>query len=122
MKNGKVLAEKRVLKDFEGEQYLIPGGKVKNLENIEEALKREVLEELGVKIIEFIPLSTDEEILGLKKQQLIPFLIQKWEGLIPESILDKGNLLEWVEIEEVLKTPVNPTREIVQALKKYLQK
>ncbi len=121
IKNEKVLVEKRSLKNFEGEQYLIPGGKVKgNLEDIEQALKREVLEELGVKILEFIPLSKTQRILGLKGQELIPFLIQKWEGELPESILDKGNLLEWVEIEKALNTPVKPTREIVQVLKNYL--
>ncbi len=121
-KNQKILIEKRALKDFEGEQYLIPGGKVKDLENLEQALERELMEELGVKALDFISLPKDSEILGLKGQSLIPFLIQKWEGELPESILDRGNNLEWIEIEDVLKTPVKPTREITQALKEYLSK
>lgn len=122
-KNEKVLVEKRFLKNFKEKQYLIPGGKVKkDLENMEQALKREVSEELGVTVIEFTLLSDTEAILGLKGQQLIPFLIQKWEGELPKNILDTGNLLEWIEIEKVLNTPVKPTREIVQALKKYLLK
>lgn len=122
IKDQKILIEKRTLEDFEGEQYLIPGGKVKDLENLEQALERELSEELGIKILDFIPLPTGGEILGLRGQSLIPFLIQKWEGEIPESILDKGNSLEWIDIEEVLNSPVKPTREIVQALKEYLSK
>lgn len=123
IQNEKVLVEKRFLKNFKGEQYLIPGGKIKkDMENIEQALKREVLEELGVTVIEFTPLFDTKVILGLKGQQLIPFLIQKWAGKLPKNILDTGNLLQWIEIEKVLNTPVKPTREIVQALKKHLTK
>ncbi len=116
----KILIEKRALEDFEGEQYLIPGGFVEETENIEQALIREMKEELGVIPLDFIPLPTKDKIIGLKNQILIPYLINKWSGQLPEIILDKGNSVVWIEIDEVLKTPVQPTREIVEALKSYL--
>lgn len=116
----KVLIEKRILEGFEEHQYLIPGGIVEEAEEIEEAMKREMQEELGVIPLDFILLPTRNRIIGLKNQTLIPFLINKWKGVLPEIILDKGNSITWLPIDEVLKTPIKPTREIVEALKSYL--
>lgn len=119
----RILIEKRGVKNFQGEQYLIPGGRVKKgLENLEQALKRELMEELGIIPTEFIKLPDREKILGLKGQHLIPFLINKWEGNFPKTILDKGNPLEWIEIEKVLETSIKPTRKILDALQKYLNR
>lgn len=116
----KILIEKRQLQDYEGLQYLIPGGHVEEEEEIEEAMKREMLEELGVTPLEYILLPTTKKIAGLKNQTLVPFLINKWEGDLPVTILDKGNAVVWLTIEEVLQTKIKPTWEIVQALKSYL--
>lgn len=116
----KILIEKRSLKNFKNLQYLIPGGIIEEFEEIEQALKREIAEELGIQPLEFSPIPA-KEIRGLNNQLLIPFLINKWEGELPKTILDKGNTLEWLEIEEVLKTPIKPTREIVMALKTLLK-
>lgn len=122
LSSGKILIEKRALKHFDGEQYLIPGGSVKeDLESLEDALKREMMEELGVTPLDFLPLPYNGDIKGLHGQQLVPYIINKWEGNFPETILDKGNSLVWLGLDEVLATPVKPTRAIIEALKKYLQ-
>lgn len=121
IKDKKILIEKRYLEIFKSEQYLIPGGTVQDeLEDLEQALKREALEELGITLIEFIKLPTKKEIRGLNGQLLIPFFVTKWLGNFPESILDKGNKIEWVEIDQVLKSLVKPTKIIARELKKYL--
>lgn len=114
----KVLIEKRSLENFEGLQYLVPGGGVKDLEDIEEALKRELKEELGITPIDFTPIPSSD-IYGLQNQLLLLFLINSWEGEIPEIVLDKGNPLVWLEIDEILKTPIRSTREVIEAFKKY---
>jgi 8-oxo-dGTP diphosphatase len=116
----KILVEKRFLKGYLEEQLLIPGGTVRENETSEEALKREVLEELGITVLEYELLPSDKQILGLKNQHLIPFYITKWQGDFPRIILDKGNKIEWLEIDEVIKTPFQPTKKVVEALKKYL--
>ncbi len=116
----KVLVEKRQLEQFSNPQYLIPGGTVKQLEKIEQALIREAIEELGIKILDFTPLPSKNKIRGLKGQYLEPFLVSKWEGQISETILDKGTPLFWVEFNEALTSKVRPTREIIIALKNYL--
>ena len=118
----KILAEKRILENFTGEQLLIPGGTVKDFETAEQALVREVFEELGLTVLEFEILPLDKEIRGLKNQLIIPFLIKKWNGEFPQKILDKGNSIEWLNIDEVLNSPIEPTRKVVEALKKYLPK
>lgn len=118
--NNKILTEKRILEGFKDHQYLIPGGTVEEAEDAEEALRREMSEELGVIPLDYVLLPTKDKIIGLKNQILVPFLINKWKGVLPKIILDKGNSVVWLPINEVLKTPIKPIREIVQALKSYL--
>lgn len=118
--NGKILVEKRILKPFETAQYLIPGGIVEKGEALEDALRREILEELGVKITSFYPLPYKEKILGLNGQHLIPFIVNKWEGEISDIILDKGTPLFWIEFEEAIRSEVIPTRKIIEELKNHL--
>lgn len=117
-----ILTEKRFLKNYSQYQILIPGGGVEEFETEQQALKREVFEELGVIPLEFTILPTDQQILGLNKQIIVPFLIAKWQGNLPQKILDRGNPLEWMTIEELLNSPIKPTKKIAQALKKYLSK
>lgn len=120
MDGEKILTERRFLKNYSKYQILIPGGGVEEFETEQQALIREVFEELAVIPLEFIILPTDKQILGLNKQIIIPFLITKWQGKIPQKILDKGNPLEWKAIDKVLNSPIKPTKKIAQALKKYL--
>lgn len=116
----KILIERRSLKNFSGLQYLIPGGEVETDEDLEQALKREIKEELGVTALEFTPLPSPE-IKGLNNQLLLPFLINKWEGQLPEFVLDKGDPLEWLEMDQVLETAIEPTRKIIESLKVFLK-
>lgn len=121
IRNNKILVEKRPVEGFENHQYLIPGGAINNSEGIEGALKREMMEELGVTPRKF-ELLTQEEIPGLYNNILKPFVVSEWQGEVPPVILDKEDPhpLEWVEIETLLTTPNKGSKKIIQALKKYL--
>ena len=121
VKNGKILLEKRPVPGFLEDQYLIPGGTIGETENLEQALERELKEELGIVPIEF-ELLIEEDILGLFENTLKPFIIKKWQGQIPKVILDKEDPypLEWVDIEKALNIPIESTRRIIEALKKHL--
>lgn len=121
IKDNKILVEKRPVKGFLEDQYLLPGGAVMDLENLEQTLNRELLEELGIIPIEF-ELLTDEDIPGLYNNILKPFVISKWEGEIPNMVLDKEDpySLEWIEIDAILTSPIEGSRKIIQALQKYL--
>lgn len=117
IKDGKILLEKRP-------QYLIPGGAInEDLESLEEALKRELIEELGVEPVEFKSLF-DEDIPGINDNLLRPFIVTGWSGQIPDKILDKEDPhpLEWVEIDKALDLlPILASKEIMEAIKKYLK-
>lgn len=108
---------------FLKDQYLIPGGAINPEEDLEQALKREIMEELGIIPTEF-ELLTKEGIIGIFDNSLRPFVITKWQGQIPKLILDKEDPypLEWIEIEEALNIPIESTRKIVEAIKNCLKK
>lgn len=120
----KIFIEKRAINGFPKDQYLFPGGIVEQTElnNLEVTLKREAMEELAVKILNFVTLPYDEEIFGLGGVRLRLFVITRWEGNLPQTIIDEGNPTSWVEIDEVLNCSFEPSRKIAAALKKYLQK
>lgn len=120
----KIFIEKRVVKGFDREQYLIPGGIVEEteMENLETAVKREAMEELGVIPEEFITLPSQQEFFGMAGVILEPFIIKKWSGNLPQTILDEGNPTLWLNLEEILNCSYEPTRKIAQALRKHLSK
>lgn len=119
-REGKILAEKRQMDLFKISQYLLPGGTVELEENPEDAVIREALEELGIKVSKFKMLPHKKTIKGLKNQTLLPFIIEEWEGEFPNTVLDKGTPLFWISIDEALTSEVKPTREIIIALKDHL--
>ncbi len=126
IKEKKVLVEKRLkdeVKILEGE-YIFPGGGMKedDFENIETALKREILEELGVIPSSFTPLAEDLRIIGANKDvSLHPYLVESWQNDIPEKILDEDDPLFWVDLDIMLNSKIEPTRKIAQLVKKYLE-
>lgn len=118
---GKVLVEKRGIDEVKvlSGHFLFPGGGVREGETLEEALIRELEEELGIRALNYQKL--EEEILGITgKVTLKPFLITSWEGEIPEKILDEEDNLSWVELDFMLNSPLEPTRKIALALQNYL--
>lgn len=120
IRDNKILVEKRPVKGFSKHLHLIPGGAINQSESLEEALKREMMEELGIRPIKF-ELLTTEDIPGVFDNLLKPFVVSLWEGQLPNTILDNEDpySLEWVEIDSLM-TPIPGNRKIMQALKKYL--
>ncbi|QCO70767.1 NUDIX domain-containing protein [Buchnera aphidicola] len=57
-----------------------PGGKIKKHENIVRALKRELLEEVGITILQFNFFKYIKYINSKKKLKLYFFLIKKWKS------------------------------------------
>lgn len=125
VKDNKILVERRPVIGFSQDQYLLPGGEINldELENLEAALKREMMEELGIKPIEYKLLSKDG-VIGIFDNLLKPFLVSKWEGKIPKIGLDKEDPypLEWIDLEIIANTPIEGSRKIVNAIKEILFK
>ncbi len=78
-----------------------PGGKVGAGESIEEALRREVIEEVGVAVASLRPLRAVEHDYGDRRVTLHPFLCTT-DG---EPRGCEGQPLRWVTVEELTRLP-----------------
>ena len=65
--------------------YMLPGGKVKQLEDSKDAIKREIYEELGFTGIEFKYIGTSEEIVK-NNNQFIQELTITYEGVYNKEV------------------------------------
>lgn len=117
-----VLVERRLSSSSFSNQLLYPAGAVEFIEenNIENALKRELAEELGVTPLDFARVPT-ETIYGETGKLLYPYYIRKWQGQLPEFILDKGNPLFWITIASALSLPTPSMRLLTKRFLDYLQ-
>lgn len=122
---GKVLAEKRRL---DAPRYpneiIFPSGLIEESEkgNPVATMLREVSEELGVKPIQYVQLSPHSPIYDTDQTttRLYPFLITRWEGVVPAAVLDKGNPLVWETFEEVSRSPVATRALFAKLVMEYL--
>ena len=123
IKKKKILVEKRPVKGFSEDQYLLPGGAINEGEllNLDLALKREMMEELGVKPTKYKLLS-NKGVNGIFDNLLKPFLVWEWDGEIPKIGLDEDDPypLNWVEMDIMLNSPIEGSRKIILAIKKHL--
>lgn len=103
-------------------QLMFPGGSVEedDLGDLIKALFREMAEELGITPINFMPIKTTEVLLGTAGAKLYPFLIDAYQGFLPEKILDRGNPVLWVNLEKILQESAEPTKKVAQALVNHL--
>ena len=104
-------------------QLLYPAGAVDLSEtnNVEVSLRRELAEELGVVPLDFARIPA-ENIYGETGKLLLPFHILKWEGQLPEVVLDKGNSLLWIEIATALTLPTQSMQLLTRKFMEYLQR
>ena len=99
--------------------YMLPGGKVKQLEDSKDAIKREIYEELGFTGIEFKYIGTSEEIVK-NNNQFIQELTITYEGVYNKEVdLEDFKSKEsdwinfkWVNISELPNYQIHPTNII----------
>ena len=98
--NEKVLICQRKEEGDHPLKWEFPGGKLKNYENNQEALKRELKEELGIEINEMIYF--DEYLYEYKKLskklKLVFFQIFQFEGEIQNKVHQQ---LKWIDISKL---------------------
>ena len=98
--NQKILICQRKEEDDHPLKWEFPGGKLKDNENNEEALRRELKEELNLEIVEmsfFDEYLYEYEKLS-KKLKLIFFQIFKFEGQIQNKVHQQ---LKWIDISNL---------------------
>ena len=124
-KTQKVLSEKRPADHpHYPNQTTFPTGTVDQADNgnVKATLKREAYEELGITPKEFTSLASSPIYVEKANVLLFPFMITKWEGAFPKTILDKGNKLVWETLDEVSKSPIITRPKIVALIKEYISR
>jgi 8-oxo-dGTP diphosphatase len=91
---GEVLIQQRAAGTHQGGLWEFPGGKVEPDETLEQALLREIREELGLEIIRFRPLITIAHDYGDRHVCLEVYKVNEWQGL-PEAM--EKQPLEWIK-------------------------
>jgi mutator protein MutT len=111
---GHVLVALRPSHKLQGGLWEFPGGKIEPLETPEQALKREVMEEVGIHITAARPLLQCTHTYQHHSVQLHVFKIDHFEGT-PQGL--EGQILDWVSIEKLQKLPLlSANHPIVEAI------
>lgn len=97
-KDGKVFIQQRPLKGLMGGLWEFPGGKVKPKERIENALKREIKEELSISIKNIKPFMRIDHGYTKFKVDLRCFLADYNSGKLKLNVAQKG---KWVSISKL---------------------
>jgi 8-oxo-dGTP pyrophosphatase MutT (NUDIX family) len=115
----KILIEERSPDQIFSGKKIFPGGSMEKYDNnnLVTAFKREVSEELGVTPTKYLNL--EYPIIGETGAILCPFLITKWDGNIPNKVLDKGNSLEWVDLDSY-ESELESVRKIHIEVKRFV--
>ena len=116
IKNGKVLIAKR-RRAFMGYSWEFPGGKLEGNETLEECLKREIKEELGVAIDVFQFLCSHKHVLNC--QTAINLYAYEASYVSGDFHLKDHEEIQWVSINELDTYDFpEPDRQIADALMK----
>lgn len=105
VKDQQFLVEKRRFDDADPGFFELLGGHVEKGETFEEALQREMLEELGLKICEMtFMFAGNHTASDGEKQRIHYFLVKDWKG-IPQST--EAESVEWTSDLRVLSLNVD---------------
>jgi len=91
--SGRVLIARRGADLHQGGLWEFPGGKVEPGEDVRQALTRELLEELGIRVEASEPLLTVEHDYGDRRVALDTHQVSHWQG---EPRGQEGQPLAWV--------------------------
>ncbi len=128
-----VLTEHRLADAGHSEEaVLIPGGGIEDFDKHqsrnprEVALLREITEELQGQVVANEYHYLGEVSIPERKFVFYCYLITKWEGTIPDYIIEAGETdakLSWVDKDQLLQeTNSRVNRFIIEKLSEYLQK
>ncbi|HFC92524.1 MAG TPA: Nudix family hydrolase [Leucothrix mucor] len=97
-KNGKILITQRNAEKHQGGKWEFPGGKVEQGESVQQALAREIDEELGIQIESVTPLIQIHHHYTELSVFLDVFTINTWQG---EAYGKEGQPMRWVDLNKI---------------------
>lgn len=118
--DGRVLLQKRPQGKAMAGLWEFPGGKIEPSESPEQALARELTEELGisVSIPDMAPMAFASEAQGDAHMLLLLYIVRKWEGE-PQAL--EAEALKWLSVNEMHDWPMPPADiPLVAALKRVI--
>lgn len=118
-KDGRVLIVRRVPDDYLGGNYELPGGGVDEGESIEDSVKRETLEETGLRVLAILSMhrGLDYETSSNKVRQF-NFLVDTLEGEVKLEPSEHDSF-EWISEADLDKYPI--TNEMRNSIKQLIE-
>jgi 8-oxo-dGTP diphosphatase len=92
-RDGQVLVTQRAAKAHQGGLWEFPGGKLESRESAEQALVRELAEELNIQVTQQSPLIEIAHDYGDKQVRLFVFVVHDFEGE-PQGL--EGQPMQWI--------------------------
>jgi 8-oxo-dGTP diphosphatase len=111
-RSGQVLMEWREDGVFAPGHWSFPGGRLEQGEEPHQGLNREATEELGVTLLDAAPM----EQVVYKKFEILPYLVTRWDGTLPNATLDAGSPLVWHWLDDACENTWPPARAIARAI------
>lgn len=107
--------------------YIVPGGEIKKDESEEEALRREIREELGIEISDLVRVGEKEkpESSDFKDSTVRFHFIDFFARALQTKITPSDEILEcgWFSIDKAFKLPLlDSTRNLLNEYAKYRKK
>jgi len=108
--------------------YVVPGGKIEKGESEEEALRREIREELGIEITNLVRV---REVMQTPRNNFIDptitfHFIDYFAKALQTEIIPNYEVSDygWYSIDDALKLPLtdNLVREFIENFRKYIKK
>jgi 8-oxo-dGTP diphosphatase len=118
---GRLLLQQRPAGKTMAGLWEFPGGKIEPDETPEEALARELAEELGIAVatVDLAAGAFSSEALGERHLLLLLYLCRAWTGE-PQAL--EGGALRWVDLGELDDLPMPPAdRPLIGLLEKLIR-
>ncbi len=118
--DGKVLLQKRPQTTSMAGLWEFPGGKIEAAETPEDALVRELDEELGVAVDkgDLTPICFASETLDDRHLVLLLYICRQWSGEI--KALHASDII-WATVQDMANLPMPPAdRPLVEALQRWI--
>jgi 8-oxo-dGTP diphosphatase len=106
----KIYISKRADDLHQGGKWEFPGGKREKNESIEQALTRELSEEIGIKVTKQSSFMLIEHDYGDKKVRLDVRLVEEFEGVASHQ---EGQQSQWVDIDNLSQYTFPDANEVI---------
>jgi 8-oxo-dGTP diphosphatase len=125
IKDGKILLLRRFQTGWQDGNYSLPAGHLDGGESLRQAMAREALEEVGVKIVldDLDHALTMHRWTGELDNERIDFffLVKKWQGKIKNAEPAKCDDLSWFSFDDLPQNMVPCIKEAISCYKKGIK-